>query len=189
MEINIIAVILSFLINLLKRYSSKISSFILSKVYKSETNEILELNNEIKALKKERDSFNQIEEFARYALVDRKINKILDKIKDIRGKINAEKMAKIMYFNVFFTVLILLASVTLIWWNYNTPIIDFNPTSAHQDGQSTYLNENIFFPLDKFLSFPCTQRKNSIGVTAWLFIVNRFIDISINKLNNFLLKK
>jgi hypothetical protein len=203
MDVNTGAIVLSFSINLLKRYSSKISSQILTKFNgsRSSTNELSELNEEMRNLVKERDTFNPMDEFAKYALVNRKINKLSEKIKEIKNKLTAERMKKLMYLNAFFTILILVASVNLIWFNYDRPVIDFSNVLRRQEdslestsnsinatsGESSSSDFNIFFPINRLLSFPCTNRPNSIGVTAWLFIVNRFIDITVNKLNiNFL---
>ena len=81
MEINFTAIIISFVINFLKRYSQKVCSYLINKIYNPpEGSELINLNNEVKRLKKERDQFNQVDEFAKYTLIDRKVNKVLDKI-------------------------------------------------------------------------------------------------------------
>lgn len=182
MEVNLLVVFLSFLINLSKRYSSEICSHFLAKYFSFENKEINELKEEIRNVKKERDSLNPIDQFAKFALADRKINKLADKLKDYKSKIQSERMKKMMYFNVVFTVITVLMSIYLIWTNYDKPVIDFS--SIFESDHSSKDELNIFFPFGGFMSFPNKDRLNSIGVTAWLFIVNRFIDISINKFNS-----
>lgn len=186
MEINLFAIFLSFIINLSKRYSTKLCSYFLSKYYSFETREVNEFLYQLKILKKERDAFNPIDEFAKFALVDRKINKLNDKLKENKGKTQSDRMKKMMYFNVAFTIFTVLMSIVLIWGNYDKPIIDFTSMLNSKTRDSNIdTSLNIFFPLNKLLSFPNKERNNSIGVTAWLFIVNRFIDIVVNKINTF----
>jgi len=203
MEINVLAIIFSFVINFLKRYSSKVCSFLIDKLYNfTETTEINSLNVEIKALIREKDQFNPIDEFAKYALVDRKLNKALDKLQVHKTNIRSVKMKKMFYFNMVYTFIIGVMSVALIWKNYDKPIIDFSSiitkystTPAKVDNVDNLILNNtntekiydgpiIFYPLNNFLSFPSTHKKNSIGVTAWLFLVNRSIEIFLNKFVN-----
>lgn len=204
MEINAVAIFFSFIINILKRYSSKVCSFLIEKLYNfTETAEINSLNQEIKVLIREKDSFNPIDEFAKYALVDRKLNKALDKLQVQKSKIRSVKMKKMVYFNVIYNFVIGAMSVYLIYKNYDKPIIDFsNLVETYSYGQTEGINQDdlnfngtktsstsssdpiIFYPLHNFLSFPSTHKKNSIGVTVWLFLVNRSIDICLNKFSN-----
>ena len=201
MEINIIAIFFSFVLNILKRYSSKFCSFIIERLYSfNETSEINNLNLEIKNLKREKDSYNPIDEFAKYALVDRKLNKSLDKLQIQKNKIRSVKMKKIFYFNVVYTSIIGAMSIYLIYSNYDKPIIDFSNLVEDYSSDNKGFNRLdfpdymtnksmpsdtlIFYPMHNFLSFPSTHKKNSIGVTAWLFLINRSIDIFINKFIN-----
>jgi hypothetical protein len=184
MEINYFAVILSFLLNLLKRYSSKICSFLLSKYNPIETQELRELKSELDKLKEEKITYNPIDQFALYALVDRKINKIVDKIQELKNTNRSARMKYTVYLNVILTVIVVFLSIFLIWSNYNDPIIDLNALfSKNKISNEDTAEIDIFYPLNRFFSFPSTHRKNTIGVTAWLFIVNRFIDIVLNKLS------
>jgi hypothetical protein len=179
MDLNWFAIILSLLINLIKRFSTKLANLACSKLYSFQTNELNVYISEITALKRERDSYNPIDEFAKYALCDRKINKLMDKVKESKSDLSAQRMKKIMYFKGFFVILISLMSILLIWSNYNHPIFDFSELITKNN-----LDENlsVFYPLDRILSFPNLHLRNSIGVTAWLFILNRFLDIFLNKI-------
>ncbi len=73
--------------------------------------------------------------------------------------------------------MIVLMSGRLIWSNYDQPIVDFSDLVAKE-----YHDADVFFPFNHFLSFPATSRVNCLGVTMWLFVLNRLIDISLNKL-------
>lgn len=185
MEINYWAIFLSLAINLMKRYSSKLCSLILLKFFANETSEITEYRNQLKILREEKNSINPMDHFARYAIVDRKINKLVDKLKENKSSIQSERMKIMMYINVVFTIFTILLSLILIWSNYSRPVIDF---SSLLD-KSNLNEQSIFYPLDKVLAFPNKTGNNSIGVTAWLLIVNRFIDIILNKINTLRLLK
>ena len=205
MEVNVWAIFFSFLINFLRRSSSKVCSFLVDKIYHSaDSAELLTQNVEVITYQREKDSYSPIDEFAKYALADRKLNKALDKVAACKTKIRAFKMKKMVFFNVAYTIMIGVMSVSLIWSNYDKPIIDFSNlvetyASRRRDPASIATNLNdtlshnvthdheypiIFYPLNNFLAFPSTHRKNSIGVTVWLFFVNRFIEICINKYTN-----
>ena len=85
-----------------------------------------------------------------------------------------------------YSCVIVLMSIKLIWSNYDQPIIDFSDilrgnNGAEAAGTTTQKDLNIFFPLNYFLSFPNLDRVNSLGVTFWLFILNRILDIGSNK--------
>jgi len=183
MKINVIAILLSFAISIFKRFSSKLSTFIVSKIVISENELIVDSKNELKKLYKERNSYNQVDEFAKYTLVDRQINKILDKMQENKNNVRKNKMAKIMYFNVAFTILTLVMSLFLIWSNRDSPIIDFSDLIKYDqsDDSSQESEVALFYPLDSILSFPCTSKKNSIGVTVWIFITSRLVDFVIAK--------
>ena len=178
MSINYFAIFLSLLINLIKRYSTKLSNFAASNLFSFNANEINDYKSELTKLYREREAYNPIDEFAKYALCDRKINKLLDKLRENKSELSTHRMKKIMYMNGVLMFLIALMSIVLIWTNYNHPIIDFNSLLKAEKEESRL---SVFFPLNRFLSFPNLHLRDSIGVTAWLFILNRFLDIFINK--------
>ena len=205
MQINILAIILSFLINILKRNSSRVCSLLIDKLYNlTETKEINALNEEIRQLKREKDSYNPIDEFAKYALADRKLNKILDKVQSSKTNIRTFKMKKMFYSNIVYNCVIAAFSIALIWDNYDKPIIDFSNLTqyshsiSHSDQNDLNLNSSsklddaplekldpiLFYPLNNFLSFPSIHKRNSIGVTVWLFFVNRSMEIFLNKFHS-----
>ena len=181
MDVNYFAIISSILIIFLKRFSSKICQNIQSILFimfnKKDSFDLNGILNEIKLLKNERDSFNPMDEFAKYALVDRKISKLMDTMQIQKNKVRSKNLANMMYIKGVYTFLISIMSIALIYVNYDKPVIDFSGISNNET------NENIFYPMSLFLSFPCKDRSNALGVTAWLFVLNRSIDIFINKIN------
>jgi hypothetical protein len=187
MNINYTAITLSLIINLLKRYSSRICGLIQSLLWRLSSSsssailsakKISKLNETLTNLKKERDSFSPVDHFANWTLIDRKMNKLNDEITKEKSLNRSNSLSKTLYIKGFVMTLIALLSFVLIWLNFDKPIIDFTPFLNSSSSQKL----NIFFPFNYFLSFPSkTQSVNSLGVTAWLFITNRFLDILTNK--------
>ncbi|KAK6296013.1 hypothetical protein J4Q44_G00337260, partial [Coregonus suidteri] len=69
-----------FLCNLFKILLPTISSF-LSKVLQNDAEQERDMRAEIQEMKKEHNSVSMMDEFARYARLERKINKMTDKLK------------------------------------------------------------------------------------------------------------
>lgn len=181
MEFNLVAIVLSVTINLIKQNSAKIGSRIVSFIHwnKSSQTTLSDLTNELRSLIKERDAFNQIDEFAKYSLVQRKVNKVNDKIKEIKNEDTKDRMKMIMYIKATLMVLISLLSIGFIWYCYDKPVVDFSPSlelNYASDDQP-----NLFYPLNWLLSFSSMKKTNVIGFTFWLFITNRLIAIFANK--------
>jgi hypothetical protein len=177
MELNYLAIVLSILIYLVRRFMSKISAFLVAKFVSFQTNELKDLRDELAKLKRERDSFNPIDEFAKYALTDRKINKLVDKMKSSKSELSSQRMKKIMYCNGFLVACMVIMSITLMWFNSAHPVVNF----ADENNSIPSDEESIFYPLNGFLSLPSKHEVNSIGVFTWIFIINRFLDIVVNK--------
>ncbi|CDQ69581.1 unnamed protein product [Oncorhynchus mykiss] len=73
------------LCNLVKMLLPSISSY-LSKVFQKNVEDEIEMRAAIQAMKKELSSINMMDEFARYARLERKINKMTDKLKTYGNK-------------------------------------------------------------------------------------------------------
>lgn len=58
----------------------------LSKVFQKNVEDEIEMRAAIQAMKKELSSINMMDEFARYARLERKINKMTDKLKTYGNK-------------------------------------------------------------------------------------------------------
>lgn len=96
MEINYYAIILSLGILILKRFSTNICKVIQLFFNKSETHGLKKYYDELSELKKERDDVSMIDSFAQYALIDRKINKIMDQIQIHKNETRTKNLSKIM---------------------------------------------------------------------------------------------
>lgn len=195
--VNNEAIILSILISFLKYFSTSLCKLITSlKIFKRETSEYKRLFCEIRVLKNELQKVDQVNNFVDYALTQRKINKLQEKLDNEVNLFRKNSMKQAMYIKILYNTMLVLLSIYLIWNNKNKPIIDFtiliNKTSLNETLAGTVNSvgssaTTIFYPFDFIFSFPNFSLSNSIGVTIWLFILNRFMDILYNKVT-FLLK-
>jgi len=96
MELNYFAILLSVLILVLKRFSARICQFIQVLLSRSDSDELRQLYAELKDLSKERDGISMLDQFAAYAIVDRKINKVNDRIQQRKADSRAKSLSKIM---------------------------------------------------------------------------------------------
>ena len=187
MDVNVFTIAASLAINVLRRYSSPLSRCIVSRLYKVQNREMLVWRDELRSLRAERDTCNPMDEFAKFALVNRRINKLVDRMHASTAEMRSAKMAKQMFVNALITGLVVLMSLLLIWTNYDRPVVDFThlvaPTNAYnqtttteEEEQQQHKSVRLFYPVDYIVSFPCTHRPNSIGVTFWLVIVNRLVE-------------
>ena len=76
-----------------------------------------------------------------------------------------------------YSFLIVLMSMRLIWSNRDQPVIDFSDVVAPSPDSDV----DIFAPFNFFVSFPASNRTNCLGVTMWMFTLNRLLDIVSNK--------
>ena len=96
MYINFYAILLSLGILTLKRFSAKICQWIQLLLNRSDSDELKQYMEEMKLLLEERNKFSITDQFAEYALVDRKINRLQDKIQRHKAEVRAKSMSKIM---------------------------------------------------------------------------------------------
>ena len=198
MEINLVAILVTIVFNLLKRFSSRISSLFQSRGQNDLLADIEVMRLNLVELKKERDKYNPMDQFALYARVDRKVNQLAHEIQLKQGEIRARKLKASIYVSGFFRIVDAIYHLLLIWYYRYTPIFDFATypatdyaPEAHIIGNvyhiTAHLDEgssqawSLFSPISYILSFPSTNRCNSIGITFWLFLLNRVINIIIAK--------
>jgi hypothetical protein len=185
MDVNVFAIIVSLVINVLRRFSSHLSRYIVSRLYKQKNLEIAVWRDELRALHEERSTCNPMDEFAKFALINRRINKLVDCMQTSNAKMRSAKVAKQLFVNAIFTGIVVLMSLMLIVTSYDRPVVDFSHLitsfspadhnrTTHESSSSS--DVRLFYPVDYIISFPCTHRLNSIGVTFWLLIVNRLVE-------------
>ena len=187
---------LSILIPIMKHFSASICSFLYSalgskmaKVFetvqaseeRSHLDELLReepiVRQEIITLKAEQSKLSQIDHFAAYAKIDRKLIKLNDKLEKIiiAKKTSKQNLRRLIKYT--FNVLLAFFTIVFIWSFKQVPIYKFVERDMDNERKAS-----IFFPLDFIVAFPSFSAVNTISVTFWLFIVNRFFSIVINKL-------
>ncbi|KPP79923.1 tail-anchored protein insertion receptor WRB-like [Scleropages formosus] len=127
------------LCNLAKTLIPTVSSF-LSKVFQKDAEAEMEMRTDIQEMKMELSTVSMMDEFARYARLERKINKTTDKLKS-HVKSRTAYQAKVKWgVNIVYHVLQAVLMVTLIWKFYASPV--------------TVLPSKWIVPLERLVAFP-----------------------------------
>ncbi|XP_020645022.3 guided entry of tail-anchored proteins factor 1 isoform X1 [Pogona vitticeps] len=128
-----------FLCNLLKILLPSCSS-IISRLLQKDAEQESEMRSEIQNMKQELSTISMMDEFARYARLERKINKMTDKLKT-HVKTRTAQLAKIKWvINIVFYILQAALMISLIWKYYSEPV--------------TVLPSKWLAPLERLVAFP-----------------------------------
>ncbi|XP_054937722.1 guided entry of tail-anchored proteins factor 1-like [Physeter macrocephalus] len=133
--------VLSFVFgcNVLRILFLSFSSF-MSRVLQKDVEQESQMRAEIQGMKQELSTVNMMDEFARYARLERKINKMTDKLKT-HVKARTAQLAKIKWvISVAFYTLQAALMVTFIWTYYSVPV--------------TVVRSRWITPLDLLVAFP-----------------------------------
>lgn len=96
MYINFYAILLSLGILVMKRFSSQICQWIQALLNRTDSAELRQCQAQLKELLEERNKVSITDQFAEYALIDRKINKLQDTMQKIRAETRTKSLSKIM---------------------------------------------------------------------------------------------
>jgi hypothetical protein len=178
MLVNLYGILFSFIITLLKYFSPHICESANKKIFGNVSNaNYMKLRDELRNLLKTQQTIDQVDDFAQYALVQRKINKINDQIESEIKQNRTAKLTTSSYIKVTYNAALILSSILFIWFNRDKPIVDLSSLVANPS-QNT-----IFYPFDSLMAFPSIGHQNSVGLTAWLFTTNRLFDIALNRIS------
>ncbi|XP_027439388.1 guided entry of tail-anchored proteins factor 1 isoform X1 [Zalophus californianus] len=133
--------VLSFVFgcNVLRILLPSFSSF-MSRLLQKDAEQEAQMRAEIQDMKQELSTVNMMDEFARYARLERKINKMTDKLKT-HVKARTAQLAKIKWvISVAFYVLQAALMVSLIWKYYSVPV--------------AVVPSKWITPLDRLVAFP-----------------------------------
>ncbi|XP_037687442.1 guided entry of tail-anchored proteins factor 1 isoform X1 [Choloepus didactylus] len=133
--------VLSFVFgcNVLRILLPSFSSF-MSRVLQKDAEQEAQMRAEIHGMKQELSTVNMMDEFARYARLERKINKMTDKLKT-HVKARTAQLAKIKWvISVAFYVLQAALMISLIWKYYSVPV--------------AVVPSKWITPLDRLVAFP-----------------------------------
>ncbi|CAL1571941.1 unnamed protein product [Knipowitschia caucasica] len=153
-----------FVCNLMKALLPSISS-ILSKMLQKDADQESEMRAEIQNLKREQFSISMMDEFARYARLERKINKLTDQLKT-HVKSRTGHQAKMKWFvNIVFYIVQGALMISLIWKYYSDPV--------------TVVPSRWIAPVERLVAFP-TGVAGGVGITCWLVVCNKVVSLGLN---------
>ncbi|XP_007651732.1 guided entry of tail-anchored proteins factor 1 isoform X5 [Cricetulus griseus] len=158
--------VLSFVFgcNVLRILLPSLSSFV-SRVLQKDAEQESQMRAEIQDMKQELSTVSMMDEFARYARLERKINKVTDKLKT-HVKARTAQLAKIKWFiSVAFYILQAALMISLIWKYYSVPV--------------AVVPSKWITPLDRLVAFP-TRVAGGIGITCWILVCNKVVAIVLH---------
>ncbi|XP_069616830.1 guided entry of tail-anchored proteins factor 1-like [Ranitomeya imitator] len=152
-----------FLCNLFKIQLPSLSS-IVSRLLQKDVDQEQQMRSDIQGMRQELSSISMMDEFARYARLERKINKMTDKLKT-HVKARTAQLAKIKWVvSIVFYVLQAALMISLIWKYYSEPVI--------------VLPSKWIAPLERLVAFP-TGIAGGVGITCWLVVCNKVVAIML----------
>nr|XP_011959198.3 guided entry of tail-anchored proteins factor 1 isoform X2 [Ovis aries] len=131
-------------------------SFFMSRVLQKDAEQESQMRAEIQGMKQELSTVNMMDEFARYARLERKINKMTDKLKT-HVKARTAQLAKIKW--------VAALMVSLIWKYYSVPV--------------AVVPSKWITPLDRLVAFP-TRVAGGVGITCWILVCNKVVAIVLH---------
>ncbi|XP_062386448.1 guided entry of tail-anchored proteins factor 1-like [Sardina pilchardus] len=156
-----------FLCNLVKTLLPSFSSF-LSRVVQKDAEQEMEMRTQIQEMKKELSSISMMDEFARYARLERKINKMTNMLKT-HVKSRTAHQAKMKWIvNIVFYILQAVLMISLIWKYYADPV--------------TVVPSKWIAPLERLVAFP-SGVAGGVGITCWLVVCNKVVAIGLHAVN------
>ncbi|XP_031716754.1 guided entry of tail-anchored proteins factor 1 isoform X1 [Anarrhichthys ocellatus] len=168
-----------FLCNLMKSLLPTISSF-LTKMVQKDAEQESEMRAEVQQMKKEQASISMMDEFARYARLERKINKMTDKLKTHVKSRTAQQAKMKWVVNIVFYILQAALMVSMIWKYYSDPV--------------TVVPSKWIAPVERLVAFPTgvagnqfvfhipyTQNNSSIAIkyrrNSFSFVIQHTLSI------------
>uniref|UniRef100_A0A8D1E256 Guided entry of tail-anchored proteins factor 1 n=4 Tax=Suina TaxID=35497 RepID=A0A8D1E256_PIG len=138
---------------------------LMSRVLQKDAEQESQMRAEIQDMKQELSTVNMMDEFARYARLERKINKMTDKLKT-HVKARTAQLAKIKWvISVAFYILQAALMVSLIWKYYSVPV--------------AVVPRKWITPLDRLVAFP-TRVAGGVGITCWILVCNKVVAIVLH---------
>ncbi|XP_011809430.1 PREDICTED: tail-anchored protein insertion receptor WRB isoform X1 [Colobus angolensis palliatus] len=139
--------------------------WLMSRVLQKDAEQESQMRAEIQDMKQELSTVNMMDEFARYARLERKINKMTDKLKT-HVKARTAQLAKIKWvISVAFYVLQAALMISLIWKYYSVPV--------------AVVPSKWITPLDRLVAFP-TRVAGGVGITCWILVCNKVVAIVLH---------
>ncbi|XP_056612938.1 guided entry of tail-anchored proteins factor 1 [Triplophysa dalaica] len=153
-----------FLCNLVKSLLPSISSC-LSRLFQKDAEQETEMRTEIQNLRMELSSISMMDEFARYARLERKINKMTDQLKTLVKSRTAQQAKMKWVVNIAFYILQAALMISLILKYYADPV--------------TVVPSKWISPLEKLVAFP-SGVAGGVGITCWLVVCNKVVAVGLH---------
>uniref|UniRef100_A0A3Q3MZX6 Guided entry of tail-anchored proteins factor 1 n=1 Tax=Mastacembelus armatus TaxID=205130 RepID=A0A3Q3MZX6_9TELE len=155
-------------------------SFKLSKMVQKDAEQESEMRAEIQEMKKEQSSISMMDEFARYARLQRKINKMTDKLKTHGERQKTAQQAKMKWIvNIAFYILQAALMISLIWKYYSEPVT----VVPSRWIAPVERNPVLFFKHTNWVSTPCLCccfLSGGVGITCWLVVCNKVVTLGLH---------
>ncbi|KAM9321399.1 guided entry of tail-anchored proteins factor 1 [Gastrophryne carolinensis] len=153
--------------NLCKAQLAALAS-IVSRLLQKDADQECQMRSEIQSMRQELSSISMMDEFARYARLERKINKMTDKLKTL-VKARTGQLAKVKWVvSIVFYVLQAALMISLIWKYYSEPV--------------TVLPSKWIAPLERLVAFP-SGVSGGVGITCWLVVCNKVVAILLHPIS------
>ncbi|XP_071137415.1 guided entry of tail-anchored proteins factor 1-like isoform X2 [Mytilus edulis] len=120
----------------------------------------LNIRSQIKDLKTEQDGVQMVDEFARHAKIQRKIDKLLSQVKQQTSDRNNKCTMVGFAVQIGIYVLHALVMISLMISYRQEPLLQFQP--------------EWFYPLQKIVAFP-TGVSGGLGIGCWVLVCNSVI--------------
>ncbi|XP_051534547.1 guided entry of tail-anchored proteins factor 1 [Myxocyprinus asiaticus] len=153
-----------FLCNLVKSFLPAISSF-LSKIFQKDADQEMEMRTEIQNMRMELSTISMMDEFARYARLERKINKMTDQLKTLVKSRTAQQSKMKWTVKIVFYILQAALMISIILKYYAEPV--------------TVVPSKWIAPLEKLVAFP-SGVAGGVGITCWLVVCNKVVAIGLH---------
>ncbi|NWW41238.1 WRB protein, partial [Panurus biarmicus] len=146
----------------------------ISRLLQKDAEQESQMRAEIQTMKQELATISMMDEFARYARLERKINKMTDKLKTHgtvpcllpfpKGKTFSGSEEHSVKSLIKFPLQAALM-ISLIWKYYSEPV--------------TVLPSKWLAPLERLVAFP-TGVAGGVGITCWLVVCNKVVAIMLH---------
>uniref|UniRef100_A0A8C1AD43 Guided entry of tail-anchored proteins factor 1 n=1 Tax=Cyprinus carpio carpio TaxID=630221 RepID=A0A8C1AD43_CYPCA len=137
----------------------------LSKILQKDADQEMEMRTEIQSMKMELSTISMMDEFARYARLERKINKMTDQLKTLVKSRTAQQAKMKWIVNIVFYILQAALMISLILKYYAEPV--------------TVVPSKWIAPLERLVAFP-SGIAGGVGITCWLVVCNKVVAIILH---------
>ncbi|XP_021359233.1 tail-anchored protein insertion receptor WRB-like [Mizuhopecten yessoensis] len=146
--------LLVLLFSMLPTYSGDITKR-LSRFFLHVSNEELNLRSQVRELKAEQDIISMTDEFARYAKIQRRIDKIMAQVKESNSARMQKSSLLSLLVRIGIYVIQAFTMLALVFRYRNEPLLMFP--------------SEWFYPLEKFVALP-TGIPGGLGIACWIMV-------------------